>query len=114
MIARKADTDRIQQFLADLTQRMQRTERELWPRFVFHYTDLRNAVSVLTDGFVYSRAEAENRGRLIVSSGSSQVLSATNEFVKHSVRFYFRPKTPTQFWAEGIRSSQILPFFKIS
>lgn len=110
MIARKPDEVKIRRFLEDLAQQswLQRTERVLWPRFVFHYTDLRNAVRILTDGYVYSRSEAENRGRLIVSSGSSQVLSGTSEFVKQSVRFYFRPKTPTQFWAEGIRSSRVL------
>jgi len=110
MTARKTDADKIRQFLGDLAQQswLQRTERTLWPRFVFHYTDLQNAVRILMDGYVYSRSEAESLRRLIVSSGSSQVLSGTSEFVKQSVRFYFRPKTPTQFWAEGIRSSSIL------
>lgn len=109
MTARKNDAERIRQFLADLAQQswLQRTERRLWPRFVFHYTDLQNAVRILTDGYVYSRAEAERLDRLIVSSGSSEVLSGTSEFVKQSVRFYFRPKTPTQYWAEGIRSNNV-------
>ncbi|MFZ1754925.1 MAG: DarT ssDNA thymidine ADP-ribosyltransferase family protein [Caldilineaceae bacterium] len=110
MIARKPDEDRIRQFLEDLARQswLQRTERRLWPRFVFHYTDLQNAVRILTDGYVYSRSQAERLGKLLVSSGSSQVLSGTNEFVKQSVRFYFRPKTPTQYWAEGIRSSSVM------
>lgn len=110
MIARKPDEDSIRRFLNDLAQQswLQRTERRLWPRFVFHYTDLQNAVRILTDGYIYSRSEAERLGKLIVSSGSSQVLSGTHEFVKQSVRFYFRPKTPTQYWAEGIRSSSVM------
>ncbi|HRJ43588.1 MAG: DUF4433 domain-containing protein [Caldilineaceae bacterium] len=110
MVAQKTDSDKIRQFLTDLSQQswLQRAERLLWPRFVFHYSDLQNAISILTDGYMYSRAEAENSGKLIVSSGSNQVLSGTSEFVKQCVRFYFRPKTPTQFWAEGIRSNLTL------
>ena len=29
-----------------------------WPKFAFHYTDVTNAVSILSSGFLYSRADA--------------------------------------------------------
>lgn len=45
---------------------------------------------------------------LSVSSGSSAVLAGTNPHAQSCVRFYFRPQTPTQFHAEGIRSKTIL------
>jgi hypothetical protein len=32
-----------------------------WPRFVYHFTDVHNAVNILKVGYLYSRAEAERR-----------------------------------------------------
>lgn len=29
-----------------------------WPRFVYHFTDVRNAARILQEGNLYSRAEA--------------------------------------------------------
>ena len=29
-----------------------------WPKFAFHYTDVTNAVSILSSGHLYSRADA--------------------------------------------------------
>lgn len=106
MVARKRDSAQIKQFLADLLQAswLQRSERRLWPRFVFHYTALPNAISILKDGYIYARSNIEKSGKPFVSSGSNEVLINTDTFIKSCVRFYFRPKTPTQFWAEGIRS----------
>lgn len=74
----------------------------------FHYTDLRNAVAILRDGCLYCRGQAEQSGRLLVSSGSSTVLAGTADDIKACVRLYFRPQTPTQYHAEGIRSSSSL------
>jgi hypothetical protein len=110
MVARKQDSEQIKQVLADLLQAswLQRSERRLWPRFIFHYTALPNAISILQDGFIYARSYVEESNKLLVSSGSNEVLSNTDAFIKSCVRFYFRPKTPTQFWAEGIRSSSSL------
>ena len=57
---------------------------------------------------LFSRQDAEKRGLLSVSSGSSAVLAGTNQLVQSCVRFYFRPQTPTQFHAEGVRSNNNL------
>lgn len=97
-------------FLQHLAEQdwVKRTERRWWPRFVFHYTDIRNAVQILTDGVLYSRLQAERLGKLAVSSGSDEVLTGTDPTIKDSVRFYFRPKTPTQYHAEGVHSGQSL------
>ena len=106
----KSDADQIKQFLDDLAQEswVKRSERRWWPRFLFHYTDVNNAVSILQDGRLLSRQEAVNHNRLSISSGSSTILAGTDADVKAAVRFYFRPKTPTQYHMEGVRSQKTL------
>ncbi|MFZ5808806.1 MAG: DarT ssDNA thymidine ADP-ribosyltransferase family protein [Chloroflexota bacterium] len=84
------------------------SERRWWPRFAFHYTDIRNAISILKDGRLLSRCQAEKEGKIAVSSGSAEVLAGTDFNVQDSVRLYFRPKTPTQYYAEGVHSQQTL------
>ena len=108
MVALKRDAAHIQAFLKELARQewLGGSERRWWPRYAFHYTDLRNAVAILEDGYLYSRREAERLGRLHVSSGSATVLAGTADDIKACVRLYFRPQTPTQWYAEGIRSSK--------
>lgn len=106
----KPDAEQIKQFLDNLAQEswVKRSERHWWPRFLFHYTDVKNAVSILRDNRLLSRQEAVNHNRLSVSSGSSTILAGTDADVKAAVRFYFRPQTPTQYHVEGIRSQKTL------
>lgn len=110
MASLKPDAQRIKNCVENLAQEdwIKRTERRWWPQFLFHYTDIRNAVRVLQDGCLYSRKHLEDYEQLIVSSGSSDVLSTTEAGVKDCVRLYFRPQTPTQYHVEGIRSKAIL------
>ncbi len=102
----KPDASQIEEFLKDLATEdwVRRTERNWWPQFVFHYTDIRNAVNILRSGYLYSRYHSEKTKQLVVSSGSPAVLAGTDAEFKDCVRLYFRPKTPTQFYAEGIQS----------
>lgn len=74
-----------------------------WPQFAFHYTDLSNAVSILSSGFLYSRIKAERFGVMRNDNASRQVIDMTGDRVKASVRFYFRPRTPTQYYNEGFK-----------
>jgi len=74
-----------------------------WPRFVYHFTDVRNAVHVLQSGNLYSRAEATRLGLMQVDNASSEVIGQTRSERLEFVRLYFRPRTPTQFRNEGIR-----------
>lgn len=110
MVSLKPVAGQIRSVLNDLTRKtwIKRTERRWWPRFVFHYTDIRNAVGILQDGQLYSRQYAESQDKLKVSSGSTSVLAGTNIAIKDCVRLYFRPKTPTQYYAEGICSQATL------
>ena len=85
---KKNDAQAIRQFLQDFAQenRIKATERRWWPRFLFHYTDIHNAVQVLEDGFLYSRLQAESMGKMTLSSGSPRVLSGTDYSIKDFVR----------------------------
>lgn len=100
----------IQEFLRGLAAQdwLRRSERRWWPNFVFHYTDIRNAVRILEEGTLYSRQQAERLGKLVVSSGSPSVLAGTSQDIRDYVRLYFRPTTPTQFHVEGVHTKQSL------
>jgi len=83
-------------------------ERKSWPRFLYHYTDVRNAASILDAGQLLSRAFVEREHLLAVSSGSQEILEQTASRVQDCVRLYFRPRTPTQWHSEGIWPSSHL------
>lgn len=74
-----------------------------WPEHLFHFTDLTNAVSILSGGELLSRAELERTGTLGVDIASPDVISCTAPGWKEYVRLYFRPRTPTQYRNEGFR-----------
>lgn len=74
-----------------------------WPHFAFHYTDVTNAVNILATGYLYSRADASNRGFMQNDNASRQVIDMTDTGVTSMVRFYFRPLTPTQYYNEGYK-----------
>lgn len=100
----KPDAEEIRSFLTDLSQqRWLGKPRRLWTKYSFHFTDIRNAASILRSGKLLSRAQLEYRGENFVDIASSEVINITVGDVKDCVRLYFRPKTPTQFRMEGIR-----------
>ena len=105
---RKQDRQRIIAKLDDLVRRYKYDARSWWPNFVFHYATLKNAISILKSGALYSRDEAVSRGLLSSDSASSSVLASTSAAFKRHVRLYFRPKTPTQYSNEGIRPRDAL------
>lgn len=110
MIRRKTSASRIREFLKaqQAESWLRRGERSWWPRFVFHYTHIVNAVSIFDLGWLRSRTRAEELGVLKVSSGSPNELAQTEAWIKDCARFYFRPRTPTQFYHEGIKSKNTL------
>lgn len=74
-----------------------------WPRFAFHFTDVRNAASILASGRMFSRAIAQNLNIMPNDNASKQVIDLTDSKVISNVRFYFRPQTPTQYYNEGYK-----------
>jgi hypothetical protein len=73
------------------------------PAYAYHFTHLDNAVRILADGEILSRAECLRRGIAFHNSASPAVISKTTPVKLRFVRLYFRPKTPTQWHCEGIR-----------
>lgn len=80
-----------------------------WPRFVYHFTDVQNAVKVLEQEYLYSRVEATKLGLMQVDNASSEIIAQTSPEIQNNVRLYFRPRTPTQYRNEGIRPKNQRP-----
>ncbi len=74
-----------------------------WPSFLFHFTDIRNAVNVLRGNELLSRTRALVSHQMVVNGASPEILERTEERHKDFVRLYFRPRTPTQYRNEGFR-----------
>ena len=78
-----------------------------WPKFAYHYTDVTNAVSILSSGYLYSRMQAEKLGVMKNENASRQVIDMTEASTTSFARFYFRPLTPTQYHNEGYKHVDI-------
>jgi hypothetical protein len=96
---RKADAERIRAQLTALRHAPWLGSRTWWPQFVYHFAELRNVVSILESEVLVSRHDA----RMVVDTASGQVLDHTEQHWKQYARFYFRPRTPTQYQVEGFR-----------
>lgn len=68
-----------------------------WPPHLFHFTNIDNAVSILSDGFLLPRSELEKKGKLKTDIASPGIISETLSEWKNFVRLYFRPRTPMQY-----------------
>lgn len=100
---RKPDAQEFLAFLDELKQAPWIGNRKWWVDFLFHFTDIKNAVSVLNSGFLFSRDEVERRRIGFTDSASSEIIDRTDATLTDYVRFYFRPRTPTQYRNEGFR-----------
>jgi ssDNA thymidine ADP-ribosyltransferase, DarT len=77
-----------------------RSYRKHWPRHLFHHAPLENAIQILTDGHVRSRNDPQNgRSKDVAGAGVISNITDTHDWA----RLYFRPRTPTQYYIEGIR-----------
>lgn len=101
---RKSDADEIARVLRKLSkQDWLKGNHEWWPKYVFHYTDVRNAVEILKSGKLLCRSELDKHQGMVVDNASKNIMAQTDAYVRDFVRLYFRPQTPTQFRNEGIR-----------
>lgn len=64
---------------------------------IYHFTHIENAVSIIKEQAIKSRYDAE-----FIDSAGSGIISQTDEERKKFARFYFRPKTPTQFYIQNL------------
>ncbi len=79
------------------------SSQKWWPKYIYHFSNIDNAVQILEDGCLYSRYYLANNQRMITDNASSEVISHTDKQWQKYVRLYFRPKTPTQCRNEGFR-----------
>lgn len=64
---------------------------------IYHFTHIENAVSIIKQQAIKSRYDAE-----FIDSAGSGIISQTDEERKKFARFYFRSKTPTQFYIQNL------------
>ncbi len=101
---KKQDAEQIRQCLNELESASWLGEsRRWWPKFVYHYTDIKNAVNILENNELLSRAICEQNNLMQTDNASPEVISQTDSRWKNYVRLYFRPRTPTQYRNEGFR-----------
>jgi hypothetical protein len=74
-----------------------------WPRFLFHYADIYNAISIVSENAIFSRNQAKIRGLQQIDSAESKILSNTDSRFLDFARLYFRPRTPPLYRIEGFR-----------
>ena len=77
--------------------------RQWWPAYLFHCTDISNAVNILRQGEILSRSQAINTNQLALDIASPEIIEHTDPQWQDYVRMYFRPRTPTQYRNEGFR-----------
>ena len=76
---------------------------EWWPLYAYHFTDVENAIGILSEELLFSRYDAKRFNLMRNDNASRQVIDMTSSGVTTDVRFYFRPKTPTQYHNEGYK-----------
>lgn len=73
-----------------------------WTKFVFHYNDINNIVSILNSGKLYSRDKVKELKLLKTDIANDDVINHTSEKVDKYARLYFGAKTPTMYNNEGL------------
>lgn len=69
-----------------------------WKGHIYHFTHVENAVSILQG----ERLLARNLCHNFSNSAGENLIARTSNDVKDFARFYFRPKTPTQWHNESL------------
>jgi len=101
--ARKVDADAIVAHIDALPGKLKLDpRREQWSHSVFRFDDIRNAARILQRGSLLSRAKCDAEGLGYVDAADRQVIAQSPEAHRYA-RLYFRPRTPTQYWMEGVR-----------
>lgn len=84
--------------------------RRWWPNYLFHCTELHNAVNILRVGALLSRTEAQAANLMAEDIAAPVIIERTPPKWQNHVRLYFRPRTPTQYQNEGIRPQSAMPY----
>jgi len=82
--------------------------QQWWTKYLFHFTDITNALLILESGSIYSRNKAIELGLMRNDNANDSVITQTLEIHKNYARFYFGPSTPTQYSNEGIKPKDFI------
>ena len=99
----KPDSDEIKLFLNNLADESWLASRSVWVKYLFHHTDIHNAIEILKSGKFLCRRLLDETGSMPIDNASRAIILSTDPAVKDYVRLYFRPRNPTQYRNEGIR-----------
>lgn len=102
----RSEIRRISRFLDGLKKEAWLGANSWWPGYLFHFTDIQNAVSILRESALLSRNEVQARGLMATDNASPEIIGNTDDKWKDYARLYFRPRTPTQASNEGFRPPQ--------
>lgn len=78
-----------------------RSYRTKWPSRLFHHAPVQNAAAILRRGELLSRIDSEGIRPFDIAG---QNVIALRDRAHSFARLYFRPRTPTQYYIEGIKS----------
>ncbi len=100
----KPDSLQIETFVDVLEQEpwiVQTPSRRWWPKYLFHFTDLKNAVKIISSDKFLSRAVLQSTQSLPIDIADPNVIQNTANSILQNVRLYFRPLTNMQWNIEG-------------
>lgn len=64
-----------------------------------HTADFKNFIEIFKSGRLMSREELINRGVCFIDNAEAEIIENTAHIYKKHTRFYYRPKTPTNYAA---------------
>jgi len=79
-----------------------------WTKYLFHFTDISNALSILEQNALLSRDEATRLGVMKNDNANDQVIAITSAKHRQYARLYFAPATPTQHNNEGVKPKETI------
>lgn len=89
-------------FQQNLQEKFRGSQQEWWSNYIYHFSHISNVIKILNCGKLYSRNKAIELGLMANDNAHDDVIQHTQNHYKDYARFYFRPKTPTQYINEGI------------
>ncbi len=106
----KIGSEKILQHIENLSNKIGLAESQrFWPHHLFHFTDITNAINILTDGYLYPRNRLKHAGKFSTDIACPDIIDNTPDKWKDFVRLYFRPRTPMLYRIEGFRPKGNLP-----
>jgi len=81
-----------------------------WTKYLFHFTDISNALSILEYQALLSRNKANDLGLMKNDNANDDVIAKTFYKYQNYARLYFAPSTPTQYNNEGFKPKDTIHY----